>query len=108
GGDARDPMLGNALLVVAAVTWALYSAMAGRLAGRYPVVTVTAYATGVGALFTALVVPIELASSPLGPVPLLAWLGVLYLGVVSTAAAFYLWNKSIELLGAALPALLFF
>ena len=39
--------------------------------------------------------------------PPLAWAGIAT-GVVSTAAAFYLWNKSILLLGAGLPAVLFF
>jgi len=103
-----DLLLGNVLLVVAALTWALYSALARVAARRHPVLVVTLYATLFGALFTGAVVPLELATSPLGPIPPLAWLGVLYLGVVSTAGAFYLWNKSIALLGAGLPAILFF
>jgi drug/metabolite transporter (DMT)-like permease len=114
GGGSVDlaggagPLVGNALLVVAALTWALYSALSRVAARRRPVLVVTLYATLFGALFTGLLVPIELAGAPLGPIPALAWLGLLYLGVVSTAGAFYLWNKSIELLGAGLPAILFF
>lgn len=104
----RNPPLGNLLLVVAALTWALYSTLGRLAAARYPVVVTTAYATAIGALFTALCVPFELAATPIASPPLLAWLGVLYLGVVSTAGAFYLWNKSIALLGAGLPAILFF
>ena len=104
----RNPPLGNVLLLVAALTWALYSALGRLAADRYPVVVTTAYATGIGALFTALCVPFELSTTPIASPPPLAWLGVLYLGVVSTAGAFYLWNKSIALLGAGLPALLFF
>lgn len=104
----RNPALGNLLLLVAALTWALYSTLGRVAAARYPVVVTTAYATAIGALFTALCVPFELAATPVGSPPALAWLGVLYLGVVSTAGAFYLWNKSIALLGAGLPALLFF
>src|SRR5204863_8932338 len=73
-----------------------------------PVLVPTAYATGIGALFTALVVPFELAGHAVGAIPPMAWLGVLYLGIVSTAGAFYLWNKSIAVLGAGLPAILFF
>ena len=106
GGPAR--LAGDALLVVAAVTWALYSALSRVAARRHPVLVVTLYATLFGALFTGALVPFELADRPLGPIPPLAWLGVLYLGVVSTAGAFYLWNKSIALLGAGLPAILFF
>jgi drug/metabolite transporter (DMT)-like permease len=106
GGSAL--LAGNALLVVAAVTWALYSVLSRVAARRHPVLIVTLYATLFGALFTGPLVPLELAAAPLGPIPPLAWLGVLYLGVVSTAGAFYLWNKSIALLGAGLPAVLFF
>src|SRR5207253_3934395 len=40
GGGSRV-LLGNALLVVAAVTWALYSALARVAARRYPVLVVT-------------------------------------------------------------------
>lgn len=107
-GGSSTLLIGNVLLVVAAVTWALYSALARVGARRYPVLVVTLYATAFGALFTAPIVPLELAAIPLAPPPALAWLGLLYLGVVSTAGAFYLWNKSIELLGAGLPAILFF
>jgi drug/metabolite transporter (DMT)-like permease len=108
GNVSSSVSLGNALLVVAAVTWALYSVL-GRVANRrYPVVVTTGYATAFGALFTSLLVPAELVANPIGPLPPLVWPGVLYLGVISTAVAFYLWNKSITLLGATLPSILFF
>ena len=101
-------LVGNLLLVVAAVTWALYSVLTG-LAGRtYPALVTTGYATFFGGLFTAFLVPGELAAHPIGPLPVLVWPGILYLGVVSTAGAFYLWNTSIALLGTALPSILFF
>jgi drug/metabolite transporter (DMT)-like permease len=90
-------------LVVAAVTWALYSVL-GRIVSRtYPALITTGYATFFGAVFTAPLVPLEWGMT--GPrweaAPGLVWPGVLYLGVVSTAGAFYLWNKSIALLGPA-------
>lgn len=107
-GTGGTSLLGNGLLVIAAITWALYSTLGRRAAGRYPVVVTTGCATAFGALFTGALVPFELAAVPVGaPSPLL-WLAILYLGVVSTAGAFYLWNTSIALLGAALPAILFF
>jgi drug/metabolite transporter (DMT)-like permease len=100
---------GNILLVVAAITWALYSVLARIANRRYPVLVTTCYATGFGALFTGSLVPLELAAQPLAqPLPPMAWLGLLYLGLVSTAGAFYLWNKSIELLGVGVPSILFF
>lgn len=107
---APDLALGNALLAVAAVTWALYSVLAKRAAFRYPVLTVTTYATLFGLFMTAPLVPVEWAWAAPGPVeasPLVV-LGVLYLGVVSTAGAFYLWNKGMALLDASAAAVFFF
>jgi drug/metabolite transporter (DMT)-like permease len=83
----------------------------GRIASRtYPTLITTGYATFFGAVFTAPLVPLEwgMTAPRWEAAPGLVWPGVLYLGVVSTAGAFYLWNKSIALLGPALPAILFF
>jgi drug/metabolite transporter (DMT)-like permease len=43
-----------------------------------------------------------------GPVTLPLALGILYLGLISTALAMYLWNRSLALLEAGLVSLLFF
>ena len=101
-------LAGNTFLLVAAVTWALYSVLGGRASSRYDALVTTAYATGFGALFTLPLVPWELASTPMGSLDWPVWTGILYLGIVSTAGAFYLWNRSIARLGASLPGLLFF
>jgi drug/metabolite transporter (DMT)-like permease len=77
--------------------------LAGRAARRHSALLTTLYATGFGALFTLPLVDLDFP-----PPPAPVWLGVLYLGVVSTAVAFYLWKRSIQLLGAGLPAVLFF
>lgn len=106
--SSAELLAGNVLLVIAALTWALYSVLGHLASRRYPVLVTTAYATGIGALCTGLLVPFELAALPVGALTWPVWLGVLYLGVVSTAGAFYLWNKSIALLGAAVPSILFF
>jgi drug/metabolite transporter (DMT)-like permease len=105
-----DLALGNAFLVVAAVTWALYSVLAKRASFRYPVLTVTTYATLFGLLMTAPLVPLEglLSGGLVVQFSPQVVLGVLYLGVVSTAGAFYLWNKGMALLDASAAAVFFF
>jgi drug/metabolite transporter (DMT)-like permease len=104
-----DLLLGNVLLAVAALTWALYSVLAKRAARRLSVLTVTTYAAVFGLLATAPLTPVEL--SIVGPptdIPPLVGLGILYIGVVSTAGAFYLWNKGMTLLDSSAAAVLFF
>lgn len=108
-GTAGDgALLGNLLLLIAAVTWALYSVLGGRASARHGSLVTTAYATGTGAIFCIPLAAWELGGTPIGDAGWGTALGIAYLGVVSTAGAFYLWNRSIDRLGAAVPGLLFF
>ncbi|MCL5109620.1 MAG: DMT family transporter [Chloroflexi bacterium] len=106
---APDLALGNAFLVLAAITWALYSVLAKKASRRYSVLTVTTYATLFGLCFTAPLAAGELAvvGPPPPPTPLVL-LGVLYIGVISTAGAFYLWNLGMALLDSAVAGIFFF
>lgn len=110
GSDGSSSLwIGNLCLVGAAVTWALYTVM-GKMASRhYSALTVTLYATVSGILFTAPIAYLtELRTWSLpGEIPALVWWGVAYVGVISTAVAFYLWNKGFSMMDAS-PASLFF
>jgi drug/metabolite transporter (DMT)-like permease len=109
---ASAPLLGNLFLVLAALTWAAYSVLGKDVTKRAGSLRVTAYAVAFGTVFTAPLVPLELgvlvAPIVLTAVPPLVWGGVLYLGIVSTAGAFYLWNKGFELLDASVASTFFF
>ena len=50
----------------------------------------------------------ELQTSSIGTVNTYVILGVLYLGIVSTAGAFFFWNKGLELIDAKHRFLIFF
>jgi drug/metabolite transporter (DMT)-like permease len=70
--------------------------------------TVTTYATLTGILWVLPAIPVELRGITWQPLPAAVWWGTLYLGVVSTAVAFYLWNKGFTLMDAATGSLFFF
>jgi drug/metabolite transporter (DMT)-like permease len=108
GEDGAASLLGDALLVVAALTWALYSVLTKAATVRRSVLVATTYSLAFGFVFALPTASLELGGRGLPPVPPLAWWGVLYLGVVSTAVAFYLWNKGLALLDASVASLLFF
>jgi drug/metabolite transporter (DMT)-like permease len=99
---------GDLLLLVAGITWALYTVLGRLAANRYPPVTVTTYATLTGILWVLPAIPVELRGITWQPLPAAVWWGTLYLGVVSTAVAFYLWNKGFTLMDAATGSLFFF
>ncbi|ANB59835.1 DMT family transporter [Anoxybacteroides amylolyticum] len=108
GGGEATSFVGNVLLVGAALTWALLSVLVKIASARLSVLVITTYA-----IFVALV----------GTTPMMVWevwkevpltfslsivLGVLYLGIVSTAWAFFLWNKGMEMMDAGIGSLFFF
>jgi drug/metabolite transporter (DMT)-like permease len=106
--QAADPLLGNLLLIVAAVSWALYSVRVRIHTRTYSALAVTLAVTACGVPLVAPVAAVELQTQTIGLMTLPVILGVLYVGVGSTAIAFYLWNKAFELMEAASVSLFFF
>jgi drug/metabolite transporter (DMT)-like permease len=99
-------LLGNLVLLLAAVTWGLYSVLVRLVSKDYPTLTVTTYAL-VGGFFFSL--PVGLINLPnTGEITLGVVLGILYLGVVSTAVAMWLWNRAFALVEASTASLFFF
>ena len=105
---ASDPLLGNLLLIVAAVTWALYSVLVRRHSQRYTALAITLAVTAFGIPIVAPVALLEAQTQTIGTLTPAVIAGILYIGIGSTAIAFFLWNKSFELLDAARASLFFF
>jgi drug/metabolite transporter (DMT)-like permease len=108
-GGGQNMLMGNALLVVAALTWALYSVMIKRATAKgMSALAATLGVTAWGIVFDAPLAALELRTASVGAITPAILAGIGYLGVVSTAIAFYLWNKGFELLDANTAALCFF
>lgn len=106
--DLGTYMLGSIILVGAAVTWALLSVYAKIAASRMSSLTVTTYGILFAIIFTTPAMLWELQTEVVYYNNILIILGVFYLGIVSTAGAFYLWNKGMELMDAGIGSLFFF
>jgi drug/metabolite transporter (DMT)-like permease len=99
---------GNLALLGAALTWGLFSVLSKWAARRLPVLTVSLLGF-VGGLFLALpAAGLELQRSQVGALTVPVWMGILYLGVISTALAVFLWNQALAMLDAGVVSLLFF
>jgi drug/metabolite transporter (DMT)-like permease len=100
--------LGNLILLGAALTWGLYSVLVKRISIQIGTMEFSVLAFLGGLLLSA---PITILKDNPGWFQFMTpglWLGVLYLGVVSTGLAMYLWNYSLAMLDAGLVSLLFF
>ncbi|WP_417935952.1 DMT family transporter [Haloarcula saliterrae] len=114
--DPGTVAVGNAagvgLLVVASLAWAGYTVWGVRVVRRYSALTAATYSTVAATPMLGLLSLGELwylgrglATIPLGASSLFA---IAYLGLASTAAAWYLWYKGLEYVPAGTVAVFYF
>ena len=96
---ASRPLFGGVLLVAATVVWSLYTIQAKRLADRDPVV-LTAYTAAAGVAFLVPAAIIEYALGARAALTTPGWVSVAYLGAISSAAGYLLYNRSLKVLSA--------
>lgn len=101
----QSSLFGNLLMFASVVCWGLYTALAKRVAAFDSLVITTAV-TGTGALLLSPlagyeIVTANLAGDGLPPLPLIAWVELLYLGVIASGMAYLLYNASLRHLDAS-------
>ncbi|PIJ99186.1 DMT family transporter [Lysinibacillus sphaericus] len=109
GGINLTQQLGGLYLLLAALTWALMSVLVKKVPSHYSQIVVTTYSSLIAViLLTPFVIP-RLKDLNLSVVlqPTISG-GLLYLGIVSTAGGFLLWNKGLQLMNASSGGLFFF
>lgn len=100
--------IGTIILVGAAITWALLSIYVKIASARFSSLVITTYAIFFSLFFITPFMIWEFQSSSIEHMNMYVLLGILYLGIVSTAGAFFLWNKGLELTDASIGSLFFF
>ncbi len=92
--------IGDALLLLATLLWTMYSMIAPKLST--PPVTATATQATMSSIIMLPVMGIDVALGNTGWLELDAttWLGVFWIGLIPSAAAYFLWNMSAETIGA--------
>lgn len=108
GPSSGADVAGVLWLLVAAVSWGVLGIIGAGVVARFDAFLVTGWASVVGCVGTLLFVPWELSSQSIGAITLPVVLGVLYLGVVSTALAFALWVYGVARAGSVLSGVAFF
>ena len=108
GGALGSSLLGDALLLISALCWALFTVLGAPIVRRRSALVASTYATLWSILLLAPFVPFELAQRPLGTLTLGTVLAVLYLGWGATALAWFLWYTGVERLAASVAAIFFF
>jgi len=99
---------GNMSLLAAALTWALYSVLVRKVSQTTDVVTSTAIMLAGGLPSCFLMSGWELHTQGVGTITPGIIGGILFLGIISTAIAMFLWNYAFAELPAAVASLTFF
>lgn len=100
--------LGNLSLTAAAITWALYSVLVRKFTKSNDIIFATAVMLA-GGLPIALPMGVwEYINQGFGVINVSVILGILFLGIISTALAMFLWNFAFTQISAAQASLTFF
>ncbi len=99
---------GNMSLLAAALTWALYSVLVRKVSKSGDLLTSSAIML-LGGLPSSLLFGMwEVQTQGIGKITIGIILGLLFLGIISTAIAMFLWNYAFAELPAAVASLTFF
>jgi drug/metabolite transporter (DMT)-like permease len=99
--SARDPLAGSVLAFVSVLVWSAYTILAKRIA-RADAIAVTTTVTVLG---TLLLVPAALMENLGTPVPSISadgWLKIAYVGALSSAVSYLLYNRALRDVDASL------
>jgi drug/metabolite transporter (DMT)-like permease len=99
---------GNLSLVAAALTWALYSVLVRKMTRGLDVLSVSLVCFLGGLPLAIPAAGLEVKLSGIGEITPWILVGILYLGVISTGLAMFLWNLAFARLEAGIASLTFF
>jgi drug/metabolite transporter (DMT)-like permease len=99
---------GNMSLLAAALTWALYSVLVRKVSRTGDLLVSSAVMLAGGIPSSLLFGFFEIQSQGIGEITLGIFGGILFLGIISTAIAMFLWNYAFAELPAAVASLTFF
>ena len=105
---ASSLFIGNLSLLAAALTWALYSVLVRKISLNADLLTSSMVMLSAGVPSSIVFSVFELSNQTIGAITPGIIMGVLFLGIISTALAMALWNYAFAQLPAALASLTFF
>jgi drug/metabolite transporter (DMT)-like permease len=91
--------IGDLIMVLAVISWALYSIYIKKISGMLPSLAIFGFTLAIGFMVMIPAVAIELSIVPLGEVDLADWSALLYIGIFPSICSFLLWNRAVTMIG---------
>jgi drug/metabolite transporter (DMT)-like permease len=105
GEHVGRQLLGDCLLLLSGMVWALYSVLSKLAIRRFGPVASLGYGMIVGCGFLAPLVLVDRSWTALASASAVAWLALAYLTFATTLLAFFWWNLGIQRVGAGKTAI---
>jgi drug/metabolite transporter (DMT)-like permease len=108
-GESRSSAIGNLFLIGSAISWGLYSVYLKRISDKYSSLFISVYTTFAALIFTTPVMVWQFDATIIQHLqqPQIG-LALLYLGVVSTALAYFLWNQGMKYMEVSYGIMFYF
>jgi drug/metabolite transporter (DMT)-like permease len=97
-------LVGDLLMVAAAIAWSFYTVGSRNLIRRYGPLRVTAWTLWVGTIGLVLLGLPDIFRTQLDEISVGAWLAVLYAGCFALTTAYVIWTRGVERIGSARTA----
>ena len=98
-GMGERHLVGDLMLVLAAITWAAYTVGMQDLTRKYGALAVTSWTLWVGTIVLVALGGTSLWATDFGTISRVGWFGVVYSGVLAIAVAYLIWNHGLEHIG---------
>jgi drug/metabolite transporter (DMT)-like permease len=104
GETYAHPLLGNLIIFVSGLSWAIYTIQGRKMASGQPALVMAAAGIGAGMLQLLPLAGWELATRGLPHLSGMGWLGVAFLSFASSGLTTYLWNDALHYLPASVAS----
>ena len=104
GETYAHPLIGNLLIFISALSWAINTIQGRKLVGSHSALVMSAACLGAGALQMIPFTAWEIWSQGLPHLSGVSWLGILYLSLAASGLTTYLWNDALHYLSASVAS----
>jgi drug/metabolite transporter (DMT)-like permease len=102
--SGKSTLVGNLLIVGSVIAWALYTVQGKKLPETIDSISTTTVSFFTGLMWLVPFIFWELSRTGLPVISLSSWLALLFLGLIASALAFFLWNFGLETVEASQAA----
>jgi drug/metabolite transporter (DMT)-like permease len=93
--------VGDLLVLVSALNWAIFSVLSRRGLQKYPATLMMFYVMAIGWLFSSILFFAQGGLNQIGKIPLEGWVGISFLGIFCSGLAYIFWYDALKALPVA-------